>query len=146
MSRLPDNSAASLAHGEESPNLRRLVLIGCGLAILVFIAAIGVLYSGWFGHENPNALIVVQGEPTIADAMVSVRPVASDARAVLKAQFKTGIENRLRFHVPQGRYEITVQAEGLSFRPQQVDALSVPVILEISGRGASSRPAARSGR
>jgi hypothetical protein len=146
MSRLPDNLAASPSTAEESPNLRRLVLIGCGLAVVVFITAIGVLYSGWFGHENPNALIVVQGEASIADAVVSVRPVDSDSRAALKAQFKAGVENRLRFHVPAGRYEISVKGEGLTFRPQQVDALGVPVILEVLGRVASSRPMDRPAR
>src|SRR4030081_2953292 len=117
MSHLPDNPTAAPPTVEESPNLRRLVLIGCGLAILVFIAAIGVLYSGWVGHENPNALIVVQGGEWIADAFVSVRPIDSDSRAALKAQFKAGVENRLRFHVPQGRYEVSVKGEGLTFRP-----------------------------
>src|SRR2546421_9784524 len=74
MSRLQMDPVTSTPNGEESPHTRRLVLLGCAMAIVLFIVAVGVLYSGWFGHENPNALIVVQGDPSIADAFVSVRP------------------------------------------------------------------------
>ena len=109
------------------------------MAIAVFIIAVGVLYSGWFGHENPNALIVVQGDPSIADALVSVRPLNSETRAALTAQFKDGVDNRLRFHVAPGRYEVDVQGQGLAFRPQEVDAFASPIIVDVSSRGATSR-------
>jgi hypothetical protein len=116
-----------------------LVLLGCAMAIVLFIVAVGVLYSGWFGHENPNALIVVQGDPSIADAFVSVRPLNSETRSALTAQFKSGIGNRLRFHVAPGRYEVDVKGQGLLFRAQEVDAFASPIIVDVSGRGATSR-------
>ena len=142
MSRLSgNNSGASPPYGEESPNLRRIVLVGCAIAIVLFIAAVGVLYSGWFGQENPSGLIVVQGESSIADALVTIRPIDNQTRAPLQAQFKNGIDNRVRFHVPQGRYEINVRGEGVSFNAQAVDVFAYPVIVQVFGSHTTSRPA-----
>ena len=143
MSHEPHDPLHTHANGEEPPRTRRIVLFSCAMAIVVFIGAVGVLYSGWIGHENPNGLIIVQGDSSLSEAVVTLRPLNHDTRSSLRAQFKNGVDNRLRFHVPQGRYEISVQGAGLQFRPTAVDAMAQPIIVELAGASPSSQPHSR---
>jgi hypothetical protein len=91
------------------PRERRWAIIACILALSIFIASIVVLYLQWFHYENPNGLIVVEGDASLDDAEIVVSQLG---RAPLRAQLKSGTDHRLRFHVPPGHYSVAVQVNG----------------------------------
>ena len=103
------------------PRERRWAVIACVLALSIFIGSIAVLYVQWFHYDNPTALIVVEGDASLDDAEIIISQLG---RAPLRAQLKNGADHRLRFHVPPGRYSVSIELNGrpLTKRPEEVYA------------------------
>jgi hypothetical protein len=111
----PEVSSGASQGAAKAPHRRRAhawVIAGCTLAVLIFLGAVAILYWEWAVHENPSAVIIFQGDATLDEATVRITPIGAARRVPLEGQVKAGIGHRLRFHVPPGRYDVTVWAEG----------------------------------
>ena len=112
----------------ESPNdtlrppMRGWIILAGLAAIGLFVLAVAILYVQWLRNENPNASIVIQAESRLDEATVVVRPLGGSSHDSIIAQFKTGQNHRLHFHVPPGAYNITVRdIEGKLLFPERPD-------------------------
>jgi hypothetical protein len=95
-----------------APRTRRRAVIAAILSLIVFIISVGVLYVQWWRSDNPNCLIIVQGNATLDDVVVTITP-DDPTRGPIGRQIKEGDDHTLRFHVPQGRYHVTIAGPGL---------------------------------
>jgi hypothetical protein len=116
-----------------APPSRRLAVVATLAASAVFIAAVALLYAGWGGREQATGLIIVQGEPGLDAASVTLlRTTDRGAEKYLAAKFESAEDRRLRFHVPPGEYQIRVEIDGRTVLDKQkvlaTDGGSVPLI------------------
>jgi len=99
-------SRDTAAHGFH----RSFAVIACLVAVAVFLISIAIIFAGWGGHDPATALIVVQGDPSVTDAVVTLfRPNdRGDDEKFLEAKITDADDYRLRFHVPPGPYRVNV--------------------------------------
>jgi hypothetical protein len=95
-----------------APRTRRRAVIAAILSLIVFIVSVGVLYVQWWRNDNPNSLIIVQGNAALDDVLVTIAP-SDPNRESIRRQIKEGDDHVLRFHVPQGHYHVTIAGPGL---------------------------------
>jgi hypothetical protein len=96
-----------------APRTRRRAVIAAILSLVVFIVSVGVLYVQWWRSDNPNSLIIVQGNAALDEVAVTVTRLSDPTWEAMRRQVKDGDDHSLRFHVPQGRYHVTIAGPGL---------------------------------
>ena len=111
MHEMPTSTPSDSLSTESPQRGRAAVIAGCIAGMLMFIAAISVLFLTWAHNDNPSCLLTVIGAENLAEAEVTLSPVTGAMRQPLIAKMKEGDENHLRFHVPPGMYRISVRDE-----------------------------------
>ena len=91
------------------PPMRGWIILAGLAAFGLFVAAVAILCVQWLQNENPNAIMILQGELRLDEATVIVTPLSGSSRELLTAQFKDGRNHRLQFHLPPGAYNIFVR-------------------------------------
>ena len=92
---------------------QKLPIFACIVALSIFASSLKMLYSSWIGRENPNGMIVIQGDPSTADAAITITSADRPGKLSLSAKITEGVEHRLRFHLPPGRYNIDITEGGV---------------------------------
>jgi hypothetical protein len=110
-------SAGDLSYETRTPTpgptrSRRRAVIAALLSLIVFIISVAILYAQWWRNDNPNSLIIVQGNAALDEVLVTISP-NDPTRQPIRRQLKEGEDHTLRFHVPQGRYHVTIAGPGL---------------------------------
>lgn len=90
------------------------VVFACILALLLFIGAVVLLFQTWLPRQNPDTMIVIQGDPRFDGAIVSINPIAAGAEP-LTATISSDDNYRLRFHLPPGAYNVVIRLDGHVF-------------------------------
>jgi hypothetical protein len=99
-------TAPAPAHHER--RTRRRAVIASLLSCFVFIGSAIILYLPWVRYDNPTAMIVVQADAAVQDFTIRIDYAPPAAGEPLKAPLKDAANDQLRFHVPPGRYKVTL--------------------------------------
>lgn len=94
------------------PRLSLKIVLACAAAFLLFVASVSLLYYSWLPRQNPNAMIVIIGNPEVDGADVTVDPIGGGAGGSMTDTIKPADAHRLRFHVPPGLYHVKVVDRG----------------------------------
>lgn len=109
------STAAAAADSHSPPRGRRLVgprrqlviVFGITSSLLICALTIGVLYMKWYRTNEYDTKIIVWGEPEWVGAKVTVNGPALTAGPLL-GELTERDNLLLRFHVPQGVYDVRV--------------------------------------
>jgi hypothetical protein len=108
-----DTSDVAATHESHPPTRsRRRAVIAAILSLIVFVVSVAILYAQWWRSDNPNSLIIVQGNAALDEVAVTITP-NDPSREPIRRLIKEGDDHALRFHVPQGRYHVTIAGPGL---------------------------------
>lgn len=87
------------------------VVLACLAALLLFVGSVALLYYTWLPRQNPNAMLIIIGNPDYDGAEVTVLPRGS-ASGAITAKIRPDDDYRLRFHVAPGLYSVTIRKPG----------------------------------
>lgn len=87
------------------------VIVACIFALVVFVAAITLLYWTWLPRQNPSAMIVVQGNEQYVGAEITAEPMDASSPPVT-AKMSSLDDYRLRIHISPGVYRVTIRQNG----------------------------------
>lgn len=90
------------------------VVFACILALLLFVGAVVLLFHTWLPRQNPDTMIVIQGDPRFDGAIVNINPIGTGAEP-LTATISGEDNYRLRFHLPPGAYNVVIRLDGRVF-------------------------------
>jgi hypothetical protein len=90
------------------------VVFACILAMLLFVGAVVLLFQTWLPRQNPNTMIVIQGDERFDGAIVTVNPAAPGVEK-MTATITSEDNYRLRFHLPPGAYTVAIRLNGQVF-------------------------------
>jgi hypothetical protein len=118
------------------------IVVACIVALLVFVGAVALLYWTWLPRQNPNAMIVVQGNEQFLGAEITAEPMDATSPPVTAAM--TDADNyRMRIHVSPGLYRVTIRQNGrvLAMDEGVRAALMEPFFIRL--HSPASRPTAK---
>jgi hypothetical protein len=117
------------------------ILLACLAALVVFAGSVVLLYYTWLPRQNPNAMLVLIGDPDYAGATVTLVPIGS-AGGSITATFQPVDDYRLRFHVPPGLYHVTVEHRARTVLDADAEAQpGLPRWIRLPRPGRSNRAA-----
>lgn len=86
------------------------VHVAIGVAALLFITAVGLLYYRSLTLVEPNSIVDVRGNPSLDGAVVEIKGAGLNAPLQTVFGQKKGYEGR--FFLDRGSYQMTVRREG----------------------------------
>jgi hypothetical protein len=87
------------------------IVIACLAALSLFVGSLVILYRTWLPQQDPNTMIIVQGDAHFIGAEVTADPVAQNGPPVVATL--TGADDyRVRMHVPAAAYRVTIRFNG----------------------------------
>lgn len=106
--------AAAVDHPPHAklPRLSAKIVLACVAALFLFVGSVSLLYYTWLPRQNPNAMIIIIGNPEVDGAEVIVDPIGGGTCASMADTIKPADNHRLRFHVPPGLYHVRVVDRG----------------------------------